>query len=176
MGWTGSHSQPFQVKDLAAGFIIILPSSPGIIYILYPAISCSIGSTLALDRPYIALETSDECCLEYGTATQLYLVPFIQQEEQVRVDCWKANLLSFKIGAHLCVPQVCVPLTQNRYQGSRLLSAVDPSQVPIVSQVTLPCDSQGSIDFSNYPFRVSLFFFLSGTILDSKSLCNSSAI
>ncbi|KDO71933.1 hypothetical protein CISIN_1g008739mg [Citrus sinensis] len=90
----------------------------------------SIGSTLALDRPYIALETSDECCLEYGTATQLYLVPFIQQEEQV-----------------------CVPLTQNRYQGSRLLSAVDPSQVPIVSQVTLPCDSQGSIDFSNYPFR-----------------------
>lgn len=43
---------------------------------------------LALDRPYIAssvesgIETSDEFCLEYGTATQLYLVPFVQHEEQ----------------------------------------------------------------------------------------------
>lgn len=44
---------------------------------------------LALDRPFIAsscssaLETSDELCLEYGSATQLYLVPLIQHEEQV---------------------------------------------------------------------------------------------
>ncbi|KDP27922.1 hypothetical protein JCGZ_19002 [Jatropha curcas] len=96
----------------------------------------SIGSMLALDSPYIAsskesaVETTSEICLEYGSATQLYLVPFIQHEEQVYV-----------------------PLTQNRYQGSKLMSALDPTQLPKVSQVTLPCDSQGSIDFSNYPFR-----------------------
>lgn len=44
---------------------------------------------LALDRPFIAsssasaFETCDELCLEYGSATQLYLVPLIQHEEQV---------------------------------------------------------------------------------------------
>ncbi|KAA8527373.1 hypothetical protein F0562_034912 [Nyssa sinensis] len=97
----------------------------------------SVGSMLAMDRPFIAssvdsaIETCEEICLEYGSATQLFLVPFIQHEEQV-----------------------CVALTQNRYQGSKVLGALDPSQEPKFSQVTLPCDSQGSIDFSNYPFRV----------------------
>ncbi|TYH04134.1 hypothetical protein ES288_A09G275000v1 [Gossypium darwinii] len=97
----------------------------------------SVGSMLALDRPYIAiaaesaLETSDEFCLEYGTATQLYLVPFVQHEEQV-----------------------CLSSTQNRTQGSKLHAAADPTQGPKVSQVSLPCDSQGSIDFSNYPFQL----------------------
>ncbi|KAL8047538.1 hypothetical protein ABFX02_07G006200 [Erythranthe guttata] len=96
----------------------------------------SVGSMLALDRPFIAsvvdnsLEICDEVCLEYGSATQLYLVPLILHEEQVSVA-----------------------LTQNHYQGSRLLTALNPSEGPIVSQVTLPCDSQGSIDFRNYPFR-----------------------
>jgi hypothetical protein len=48
-----------------------------------------VGSMLALDKPYIAnsaecdIETSEEFCLEYGGATQLYLVPYIQHEEQV---------------------------------------------------------------------------------------------
>ncbi|GKV45027.1 hypothetical protein SLEP1_g52156 [Rubroshorea leprosula] len=96
----------------------------------------SVGSMLALDRPYIAstagsnIETDHEFYLEYGSATQLYLVPFIQHEEQVSVA-----------------------LTPNRYQGSRLLGAVDPTQGPRLSQVTLPCDSQGSINFSDYPFQ-----------------------
>ncbi|XP_062164906.1 uncharacterized protein LOC133871480 isoform X1 [Alnus glutinosa] len=96
----------------------------------------SVGSMLALDRPYIsssiqsAIEISDEFCLEYGSATQLYLVPSIQHEEQV-----------------------CVALTQNRYQGPRLLNTLDSSQDSKVSQVSLPCDSRGSIDFSNYPFQ-----------------------
>ncbi|XWS08494.1 hypothetical protein CRYUN_Cryun40dG0007200 [Craigia yunnanensis] len=96
----------------------------------------SVGSMLALDRPYIAssaesaIETTDEFCLEYGTATQSYLVPFVQHEEQV-----------------------CLSSTQNRNQGSSLHAAVEPSQGPRVSQVILPCDSQGSIDFSNYPFQ-----------------------
>ncbi|KAL8047537.1 hypothetical protein ABFX02_07G006200 [Erythranthe guttata] len=100
----------------------------------------SVGSMLALDRPFIAsvvdnsLEICDEVCLEYGSATQLYLVPLILHEEQVSVA-----------------------LTQNHYQGSRLLTALNPSEGPIVSQVTLPCDSQGSIDFRNYPFRVRFF-------------------
>ncbi|KAK3008175.1 hypothetical protein RJ639_013987 [Escallonia herrerae] len=49
----------------------------------------SVGSMLAMDRPFIAnsvdsaLESCEEICLEYGSATQLYLVPFVQQEEQV---------------------------------------------------------------------------------------------
>ncbi|XP_057471952.1 uncharacterized protein LOC130760587 [Actinidia eriantha] len=95
-----------------------------------------VGSMLALDRPFVAssvdtaIETGGEICLEYGSATQLYLVPFIQHEEQVSVA-----------------------LTQNRHQGSKLLSVLDASQGLKVSQVTLPCDSQGSVDFSNYPFR-----------------------
>ncbi|TMX02762.1 hypothetical protein EJD97_020010 [Solanum chilense] len=96
----------------------------------------SVGSTLALDRPFIssstdsAVETSQECYLEYGTATQLYLVPFVQNEEQVSLA-----------------------LTQNHNKGPKLSRALDPSQGLVVSQVFLPCDSQGSIDFSNYPFR-----------------------
>ncbi|KAL3626604.1 hypothetical protein CASFOL_030153 [Castilleja foliolosa] len=76
----------------------------------------SVGSMLALDRPFIdsSLDISDEFCLEY----------------------------------------VCVPLTQNHYQGSsKLLSATNPSQGHLISQVSLPCDSQGSIDFSSCPFR-----------------------
>lgn len=40
-------------------------------------------------------------------------------------------------------------LSQNQCQGSKLLGSVG------VSQVTLPRDAEGSIDFSNYPFRVS---------------------
>ncbi|KAK6161013.1 hypothetical protein DH2020_004394 [Rehmannia glutinosa] len=96
----------------------------------------SVGSMLALDRPFIAsavdssLEICDEICLEFGSATQLYLVPLILHKEQVSVA-----------------------LTQNHYQGSRLLTASNLSQGQLVSQVTLPCDSQGSIDFSNCPFR-----------------------
>lgn len=44
---------------------------------------------LALERPYIAsslessIEASGGLCLEYGSATQLYMVPFIQHEEKV---------------------------------------------------------------------------------------------
>lgn len=96
----------------------------------------SVGSMLALDKPYIAssadsaVETSAEVCLEFGSATQLFLVPFVQHKEQV-----------------------CVALTPNRHQGSRLLSTLDPSQSTQVSQVSLPCDSHGSIDFSSYPFQ-----------------------
>nr|DAD38277.1 TPA_asm: hypothetical protein HUJ06_008918 [Nelumbo nucifera] len=96
----------------------------------------SVGSMLALDRPFIAsavdsaIETNEQFCLEYGSATQLYLVPFIQREEQV-----------------------CLASTQNRCQGSRLINAFGQSQHSKVSQVMLPCDSQGSIDFRNYPYR-----------------------
>ncbi|KAJ8623387.1 hypothetical protein MRB53_031916 [Persea americana] len=93
----------------------------------------SVGSMLALDRPFIACsdtQASDEICLEYGSATQLYLVPFSLQQEQVLVAS-----------------------TQNRFQGSRLSDVLDQSQGLKVSQVALPCDSQGSIDFSNYPFQ-----------------------
>lgn len=94
----------------------------------------SIGSMLALDNPFIANlvdsnhEESQELCLEYGSATQLYLVPIAQHEEQV-----------------LLTP------TPVRSQGPRL------SCVPVdnmASQVTLSRDLHGSVDFSKYPFRV----------------------
>lgn len=90
----------------------------------------SVGSMLGLERPYIssleesAMEGKDEFCLEYGSATHLYIVPSTLQEETV-----------------------CVSLSQNQCQGSKLLGSVG------VSQVTLPRDAKGSIDFSNYPFR-----------------------
>ncbi|XP_014507921.1 uncharacterized protein LOC106767521 isoform X2 [Vigna radiata var. radiata] len=95
-----------------------------------------VGSMLALDKPYVAssedcdIETNEGFCLEYGSETQLYLVPYIQHEEQV-----------------------CVTLTPNRRHGSRPLGSCNPSQDLKVSQVSLPRDSQGTIDFSNYPFR-----------------------
>lgn len=44
---------------------------------------------LAVDRPFITnpsennFEAQGQFCLEYGSATKLYLVPFVQQEEQV---------------------------------------------------------------------------------------------
>jgi hypothetical protein len=47
---------------------------------------------LALDTPFISncvtseRVKSEELCLEYGSATQIYLVPVIQQEEQVRIN------------------------------------------------------------------------------------------
>ncbi|KAI3825526.1 hypothetical protein L1987_07016 [Smallanthus sonchifolius] len=103
----------------------------------------SVGSWLALDRPFVSsciestLDSTEEICLEYGSVTQLYIVPFIRREEQVSIAS-----------------------TQNHYQGSKLLTTVGPSQGPKVSQVTLPCDSWGAIDFSNYPFRVLLYFKL----------------
>lgn len=52
----------------------------------------SVGSMLALDTPFISnyvtngREESEELCLEYGSATQIYLVPVIQQEEQVSIN------------------------------------------------------------------------------------------
>ncbi|CAI8600114.1 unnamed protein product [Vicia faba] len=48
-----------------------------------------VGCMLALDKPYVAssaecgIQTNEEFCLEYGSATQLYLVPYIQHEEQL---------------------------------------------------------------------------------------------
>lgn len=120
----------------------------------------SVGSMLALDRPFIAssvdsvIEACGELCLEYGSATQIYLVPFIQQEEQVS-HFYDGKLCNLVYGVDSVATQVSISLTPNRYQGSRLPSTFDPSQGPKVSQVILPCDSQGSIDFSNYPFQVS---------------------
>lgn len=46
---------------------------------------------LALDKPYIAssadnaAETSAEVSLEFGSATQLFLVPVVQHKEQVSI-------------------------------------------------------------------------------------------
>ncbi|KNA11284.1 hypothetical protein SOVF_136570 isoform A [Spinacia oleracea] len=96
----------------------------------------SVGSMLAIDRPFITsssvtdVETCGNVCLEYGSGTQLYLVPFVRQGEQV-----------------------CLGLTPNRLRGSKLATASCPTQGPKASQMTLPCDPQGSVDFSNYPIQ-----------------------
>lgn len=124
----------------------------------------SVGSTLALDKPFILsskdsdLETSEEYCLEYGTATQLYLVPFIQNEEQVSPNKYVRDNFSNCLKTYIRTSQVSLALTQSHHKGPKLSRPLDPSQGLVVSQVFLPCDSQGSIDFSNYPFRVSLCF------------------
>ncbi|XP_020582237.1 LOW QUALITY PROTEIN: uncharacterized protein LOC110025892 [Phalaenopsis equestris] len=93
----------------------------------------SIGGMLALDAPFIASAlddggTSEELCLEYGSVTQLYLVPYIQHEEQVHLTS-----------------------TQMRFQGSN--SCTQNQSQSKASQVVLPLNPQGSIDFSGYPFR-----------------------
>lgn len=94
---------------------------------------------LALDRPFIANfvdsnhEESQELCLEYGSATQVYMVPIAQQEEQVPFTP-----------------------TQLKSQGPRL-SCLPTDNV--ASQVTLPRDLHGSVDFSKYPCRVCNFTF-----------------
>ncbi|KAH0462386.1 hypothetical protein IEQ34_009961 [Dendrobium chrysotoxum] len=95
----------------------------------------SIGCMLALDTPFIASAPanggmSEEICLEYGSITQLYLVPFVQHEEQVHLSS-----------------------TQARYQGSKSSCTQNQSQSK-GSQVILPLNPQGSIDFSSYPFRI----------------------
>jgi hypothetical protein len=47
------------------------------------------GSWIALDKPFIArdsdcgIETTAGICLEYGSATRLYCVPYVYREEQV---------------------------------------------------------------------------------------------
>ncbi|KAL8153669.1 hypothetical protein V2J09_011429 [Rumex salicifolius] len=96
----------------------------------------SVRSMLAIDGPFIASsiesapETHQEVCLEYGSSTQLYLVPFTQKEEQVSIS-----------------------LTPNRTRGSNNSISLTPTQAPRVSQVTLPCNSLGSVDYSNFPFQ-----------------------
>lgn len=63
----------------------------------------SVGSMLALDKPFISNEMeigtgkTGNICLEYGSATQLYLVPLILQEEQV---IWEV-FLSMHWRAHI---------------------------------------------------------------------------
>ncbi|ONM11109.1 Nucleic acid-binding proteins superfamily [Zea mays] len=86
-----------------------------------------------LCRPFIANfidnnhEDSQELCLEYGSATQVYMVPIAQQEEQVPFTP-----------------------TQVKSQGPRLSCVLTDN---VASQVTLPRDLYGSVDFSKYPFR-----------------------
>lgn len=91
MGRAGSTGQSFQVSSCTIPFIsTFFPLSH--MYAqnqFFLFFFSSIGSMLGLDRPYIASslkssdEESDTICLEYGSATQLYLVPFVQHEEQV---------------------------------------------------------------------------------------------
>ena len=118
---------------------------------------------LALDRPYIAssqesaIEESNGLCLEYGSATQLFMVPLIQLEEQVsRISFCEIESIYLRYEVSFYVAQVCITLTQNWCQGTGLLSTFDLTPGPKVSQVSLPRDSQGSLDFSTYPFQVSL--------------------
>nr|XP_027120139.1 uncharacterized protein LOC113737088 isoform X3 [Coffea arabica] len=116
----------------------------GVSYSLYARIE-SIGSLETqkygnLQKKQITLVDNDGVKLKFllwgeqvmlsklFSATQLFMVPSIQHEERVSVS-----------------------LTQSRSQGSKLLNLSD--QRSVISQVTLPCDSQGSIDFSLCPFR-----------------------
>ncbi|KAK8966031.1 hypothetical protein KSP40_PGU010758 [Platanthera guangdongensis] len=103
----------------------------------------SIGCMLALETPFMTTVpvcggVCEEICLEYGSATQLYLVPFAQHEEQVHFTS-----------------------TQMRYQGT-MSSSIQSQSVTKDSQVTLPLNPQGLIDFSCYPFQVLDEFAFAG--------------
>lgn len=156
MGSAGSTCQSFKVNPYYTCSLFNIAFSP---FASIRQFLSSVGSMLALDRPFIAsavdsaIETCGELCLEYGSATQIYVVPFIQQDEQVS-NFYDEKHYNLVYGIDFVVTQVSITLT-HRHQGSRLPSTFDPSQDPKASQVTLPCDSQGSIDFSNYPFQVS---------------------
>ncbi|XP_074585617.1 uncharacterized protein LOC141841356 isoform X2 [Curcuma longa] len=94
------------------------------------------GNMLALDKPFIAHIddaniTSQELCLEFGSATRIYMVPFTQQEEQVLISS-----------------------TQLRSPGSKFSGTLCQNQGLNVSQVMLPLNSQGSVDFKNYPLQL----------------------
>lgn len=101
------------------------------------------GSWIALDKPFIArdsdcgIETTAGICLEYGSATRLYCVPYVYREEQVIV------------GPSQTCSQLVRPLNM-----SNCSTLECGSQAVRVSQVLLPCDSEGSLDFSNFPFRL----------------------
>lgn len=119
---------------------------------------------LAIDRPYVpsSVDGAKELCLEYGSETQLYLLPRVDHEERVRCMLFSLQYYVFHT-THTIVPvQVCVSLTQSRFHRTQVMT-LDPTQDFKVSQVSLRCDSEGTIDFSTCPFRVRfikmIFFF-----------------
>ncbi|XP_078445149.1 nucleic acid-binding proteins superfamily isoform X2 [Wolffia australiana] len=97
----------------------------------------SVGSMLALEKPFLGTPINcgfgenEGITVEFGSATQLYLVPFVQPEEQVFIAS-----------------------TQSRSQRSSMPFAAAWSKDLKDSQVTLLCDSEGSVDFRNYQDRV----------------------
>ncbi|KAH9319006.1 hypothetical protein KI387_020775, partial [Taxus chinensis] len=101
------------------------------------------GSWIALEKPFIArdsdcgIETSGGFCLEYGSATRLYCVPLVYHEEQVIV------------GPSQNLTQLIRPSNV-----SNCSTLEYGSQGVGTSQILLRCDSQGSLDFSNFPFRL----------------------
>ncbi|XP_057856074.2 uncharacterized protein LOC131065551 isoform X2 [Cryptomeria japonica] len=100
------------------------------------------GSWIALEKPFIAQDsdcgigTSAGICLEYGSATRLYCVPYVYHEEEVILPSQNLTQLTRPLNISNCTTLEC------GFQGAR------------TSQVLLRCDSQGSLDFSNFPFRL----------------------
>lgn len=94
MGRAGPSCQSFSVGHYSAVIsyaFTAINAHPDLIFLLLASFFplYSVGSMLALDRPFVTssvdttMDTCGEICLEYGSATQLYLVPFMQHEEQV---------------------------------------------------------------------------------------------
>jgi hypothetical protein len=100
---------------------------------------------VALERPFIAtgwdcgLQNGAPICLQYGSVTHLYTLPYVPREEQVTVGSsqsvnkWAKHRTEQLAG---CGPRE------------------DKNQSVFMSQVMLPRDSQGSVDFNNFPYRV----------------------
>eukprot|EP01018_Ginkgo_biloba_P008931 Gb_12457 [translate_table: standard] len=144
------------------------------------------GSMIALDKPFIArdsdcgIETTAGICLEYGSATRLYSVPYVHREEQVRnsLGLYLSNGGNQRVivcmeteAKNHSLDQVIVGSSQNWSQSTRPLNMSNGSAVVggseefRISQVTLPCNSQGSVDFSNFPFRVSIVLINTGLLV-----------
>ncbi|MCO5590480.1 hypothetical protein L7F22_044450 [Adiantum nelumboides] len=92
------------------------------------------GSMIALERPFISHTGSNNyqqdfsLFLEYGSASRIYTVPIVHDEEQVTLATESPKKLKTSFRSH--------------------------ERSPVVfSQLMLPRDSQGSIDYCNFPVR-----------------------
>ena len=110
---------------------------------------------LALDSPYISNfahnnhEEPQELCLEYGSATQVYLVPIAQHEEWVG---WNILVPFFSVLLLTKTKTVCYVFlthTQVKSQGPRLYVPV----YYVASQVTLPLTCMVLLTSPNIRFK-----------------------
>ncbi|OAE23822.1 hypothetical protein AXG93_369s1160 [Marchantia polymorpha subsp. ruderalis] len=103
------------------------------------------GSMVAIERPLIVYEQEGEnnraigVWFEYGNRTRLYTVPYVPVAEQVTVEDTQPRMSS---------------MTPNLLEHDLDWSRTETGQSASVSQVSVPRDPQGSLDFNFFPVRL----------------------